>query len=212
MSDLSDLSNALTKGDYEVAESLTKSMLSQGVGADKIINQSIMITLQDVGEKFSAGEAFIPEMLIAARTAQKVIEILRPKLEESGVKPLGKVIIGTVQGDLHDLGKNIVTMMLKGGGFKVQDLGVDVKPAAFIEAIKTHKPEILALSCLLTTTMASVPLVINAIKEAGLRDQVKIMIGGPPTSDAFAQAVGADFFGKDAHVAVQLARKIVGVA
>ena len=212
MSDLSDLNKALTKGDYEAAENLTKSMISQGVAADKIINESIMTTLQDVGEKFSAGEVFIPEMLIAAKTAQKVIDILKPRLEESGMKPLGKVIIGTVHGDLHDLGKNIVTMMLKGGGFQVQDLGVDVKPAAFIEAIKTHKPEILALSCMLTTTMASVPLAIKAIKEAGLRDQIKIMIGGPPTSDAFVQQAGADFYGKDAYVAVKLAQKIVGVA
>jgi 5-methyltetrahydrofolate--homocysteine methyltransferase len=212
MPDLRELSMALSKGDYTAAENLTKQMLSQGITADTIINQGIMATLQDVGEKFSAGEIYIPEMLVAAKTAQKVIDILKPRLAESGAKPRGKVVIGTVQGDLHDLGKNIVTMMLNGGGFQVQDLGVDVKPAAFVEAINKHKPEILALSCMLTTTMASIPLAINAIKEAGLRDQVKIMIGGPPTSDAFVQKVGADFYGKDAHVAVQLAKKIVGVA
>ena len=130
-------------------------------------------------------------------------------MAEAGVEPIGRVVIGTVKGDLHDLGKNIVTLMLRGAGFEVQDLGIDVSPESFIEAIKSFNPQVLALSCLISTTMQSIPLAIDSFREAGVRDQVKIMIGGPPTSDKFANDVGADFCGRDAQIGVEIAQSIV---
>jgi len=208
MSHLENLNQAINNGQYAAAEESAQAVLDSGSSADELI-EAIMTTLDGVGQRFSAGEVFIPEMMVSAKTAQKAIDVLAPVLTGNERKPLGQVVIGTVKGDLHDLGKNIVTLMLRGAGFEVFDLGTDVSPDMFIGAIKEHKPQVLALSCLISTTMKSLPLTIEAIEEAGIRDQVKIMIGGPPTSDVYAHKIGADYYGKDAQIGVEIAKKVI---
>jgi 5-methyltetrahydrofolate--homocysteine methyltransferase len=163
--------------------------------------------LDITGKQFSAGECYIPEMLVAARASQKGLNILNPLLAKSGFNPRGKVIMGTVKGDLHDIGKNIVAMMLKGAGFHVIDLGFDVAPEKFVHSLKTGNAQILGMSCLLTTTMVSMEETMEALRKAGLYGKVKVMIGGPPTTDDFARDIGADFRGKDAYEGVEQAKR-----
>ncbi len=207
MSEYEGLVTAVQQGDFTETQNLVNALLNQGKSPDEIIREGIVVALDIVGKRFSAGECYIPEMLVAARASQRGLDVLTPLLVRTGFKPRGKVVIGTVRGDLHDIGKNIVAMMLKGAGFHVLDLGFDVGPEKFVNSLKTENAQILAMSCLLTTTMISMQETIDALREADLYGKVKVMIGGPPTTDDFAQEIGADFRGKDAYEGVEQAKR-----
>ncbi len=209
MSLYEELVKSVQRGDYTGTKNLIKALLDKGKSPDEIIEKGIVVALDVIGKQFSAGECYIPEMLVAARASQKGLDILSPLLVKMDYKPRGKVVIGTVRGDLHDIGKNIVAMMLKGTGFHVIDLGFDVGPEKFVKALETEKAQILAMSCLLTTTMISMENAMDALREANLYGKVKVMIGGPPTTDDFAKEIGADFRGKDAYEAVEQAKRFV---
>ena len=209
MSEYEGLVRAVEQGDFTETQNLVKTLLNQGKSPDEIIQGGIVLALDIVGKRFSAGECFIPEMLVAARASQRGLDILNPLLVKTGFKPRGTVVIGTVKGDLHDIGKNIVAMMLRGAGFHVVDLGFDVGSEKFVNSLNTENAQILAMSCLLTTTMISMQETIDALREAGLYGKVKVMIGGPPTTDDFAQEIGADFRGKDAYMGVEQAKRFV---
>jgi len=210
MASLAAMAQAVEKGDRETAVRLVKEALSEKVSPEKILNEGLIAAMDAVGRKFTKNEIFIPEMLIAARAMNGAMEVLEPILVKTGVKPRGKVVIGTIKQDLHDIGKNLVAMMLKGGGFQVVDLGVDVSPQKFVEAAKQGGIQIVALSALLTTTMPNMKEVIGALKAAKLK--VKTMIGGAPVTQAFADEIGADGYAADAGSAVDLATKLVGAA
>jgi len=207
MSEYEGLVTAVQQGDFTEAQTLVKALLNQGKSPDEIIREGIVVALDIVWKQFSAGKCYIPEMLVAARASQKGLDVLSPLLAKTGFKPKGTVVIGTVKGDLHDIGKNIVAMMLKGAGFHVIDLGFDVEPKKFVKSVAAENAQILAMSCLLTTTMISMEETIEALREAGLHGKVKVMIGGPPTTDDFAKEIGADFRGKDAYEAVEQAKR-----
>lgn len=194
---MEQLFELVKNGKNKEAAVRVKTLLDDGVGPEDILKKSLIPAMDEVGRLFSEGEFYLPEMLLAARAMQAAVEILQPVLIQSGVKPEAKVVIGTVRGDMHDIGKNLVRMALEGGGFEVIDLGVDVPERKFVEAIETHQPVALGLSALLTTTMNTMQKVIAVIEEAGLRDRVKIMVGGAPLSDEFAREIGADFYGAD---------------
>ncbi|MDR3203313.1 MAG: corrinoid protein [Deltaproteobacteria bacterium] len=185
---------------------LVEKELEKGTDIQKVLQEGLISAMDYVGKQFSEGELFVPEMLMAAQTMKKGLEILKPKLGTSGGSSAGTIIIGTVKGDLHDIGKNLVGMMLEGGGFEIVDLGVDVEPKAFVEAAKTNKAKIVGLSALLTTTMPAMEETIKALKEAGL--SVKTMVGGAPVTKAFADKIGATGYSEDAPGAVELARKL----
>jgi methylmalonyl-CoA mutase cobalamin-binding domain/chain len=209
MGDFTNLTQAILEGQYAAAEDEAGRLLTSGDPPDEVI-RSITATLNEVGQRFSSGEVFIPEMLVSAKAAQRAIDALAPALAGTERKTLGRIVMGSVKGDLHDLGKNVLALMLRGAGFEVLDLGINVSEGSFVCAIQEFKPQIVALSCLITTTMQSIPLTISAIEKAGLRSTIKVMIGGPPTSDVYAQKSGADFYGKDAQVGVEFARRVVG--
>ncbi len=198
---LDKIYESILDGDAPGASEGVQEALDLGGDPSVILNQGMIEAMGEVGALYEAQEIFVPEMLIAARAMKAGLAILRPKLVEGGVEPIGKVILGTVQGDLHDIGKNLVGMMMEGKGFEVIDLGIDVPHAKFVEAVREHQPEILGMSALLTTTMTSMKTVIEALKEAGLREQVKVMVGGAPITGAFAESVGADRFSPDASAA-----------
>lgn len=206
MASYEELMKFIQEGNFAETQNQVKILLEEGKSPDGIIQKGIIEALDIVGKKFTKGDCYIPEMLVAAKASQKGLEIVKPLLVKTGFKPAGKIVLGTVKGDIHDIGKNIVAMMLEGAGFQVIDLGYDVAPEKFIETLKTEKAQILALSCLITTTMISMKNTLDAIKEAGLLGKVKIMIGGPPTTEEFAKKIGADFRGKDAYDAVEQAR------
>ncbi|HEX30270.1 TPA: cobalamin-binding protein [Candidatus Poribacteria bacterium] len=212
MADLNALAEAIINGRKEEAEQITKQALDEGLSPAEVLNEGLIKGMSVVGEKFKNNEFYVPEVLIAARAMKSAIEILRPLLSESGVEPVGKVAIGTVKGDLHDIGKNLVAMMLEGGGFQVIDLGIDVGPEKFIQAVSDQEVQIVAMSALLTTTMPSMKVTIDALKEAGLRDKVKILIGGAPVTQAYADEIGADGYARDAASAVDKAKELLGVA
>ncbi len=191
-----------------VVESIEQA-LSDGIEPAKILNEGMIAAMGEVGKLFEEGEYFVPEMLIAARAMQKGLEILKPYLSEDDVQSPGKVVIGTVKGDLHDIGKNLVAMMLEGAAFEVVDLGTDVSPERFIAAVKDSGAQIIAMSALLTTTMTNMKTTIEALKEAGIRDQVKVMIGGAPITQNYADQIGADGFAEDASRAVARARQLL---
>ncbi len=191
-----------------VVESIEQA-LSAGVGPAKILNEGMIAAMGEVGRLFEEGEYFVPEMLIAARAMQKGLELLKPYLSEDDVQSPGKIVIGTVKGDLHDIGKNLVAMMLEGAAFEVIDLGTDVSPERFITAVKESGAQIIAMSALLTTTMTNMKTTIEALKEAGIRDQVKVMIGGAPITQNYADQIGADGFAEDASRAVARARQLL---
>jgi 5-methyltetrahydrofolate--homocysteine methyltransferase len=203
------LVKVIQQGDYVETQNLVKALLDQGKSPDEIIQEGMVVALDIVGKKFSAGECYIPEMLVAARASQKGLDILSPLLAKTRFKPRAKVVIGTVKGDLHEIGKNILVMMLKGAGFHLIDLGFDVAPEKFVKTLETENAQILAMSCLLTTTMISMENTMDALREAGLSGKVKVMIGGPPTTDDFAKQIGADFRGRDAYEGVQQAKLFV---
>jgi 5-methyltetrahydrofolate--homocysteine methyltransferase len=191
-----------------VAQQVTDA-LQAGLSPDVILKDGLIAAMNEVGQLFESGEYYVPEMLIAARAMQAGLKLLKPTLVDSGVKASGRVVIGTVAGDLHDIGKNLVGMLLEGAGFEVVDLGTDVQPEAYVNAVREHKPNIVALSALLTTTMPSMQAIIKALDAAGLRKQVKVIIGGAPVTQEYANRVGADGFGSDASQAVKVARSMM---
>ncbi len=209
MVDLNNVSEALQRGDAEKVAELVKQALEENLLPKDILENGLIKGMDIIGEKFKKNEVYVPEVLVSARAMHAGMSILRPKLTETGVKNIGTVVIGTVKGDLHDIGKNLVKMMLEGAGFEVIDLGIDASPDKFVEAVKEHKPNIIAMSALLTTTMVNIPEVIKALETAGLRDKVKIMIGGAPITQNYADQIGADGCSPDAASAVDKAKTFI---
>lgn len=209
MPDLEKLHEAVIEGDWKAAASLTHAAIAAGVAPLTIVSQSLVPAMDEVGRRFECEEYFVPEMLLSARAMKASMEIVRPLLAATGAEPVGRVVIGTVKGDLHDIGKNLVASMLEGGGFEVIDLGADVAPARFIEAAVARDANLVALSALLTVTMPSMKTTIDAFQSAGLRNRVKIMVGGAPVTQRYADAIGADGYSENAGSAVALARKLV---
>jgi len=204
-----DLKVAVIDMEVERAVELTKKALDEGKKAEDIMNSSLVLAMDIVGEQYDKGEKYVPEMLLSAKAMKAAMELLRPLLVESGVKMRGKIAIGTVEGDLHDIGQNLVSMMLEGAGFEVINLGAETPADTFVESVKENKPDIVGMSALLTTTMLHMPEVIDALKEAGLRDQIKVMIGGAPVTQEYADEIGADGYAPDAASAVKLANKLL---
>ena len=204
MSDLNGLAQMVIKGDYAGAKSLTQQLIDHGVDPLEIISQGLMAGMNVVGVRFKSGEMFVPEVMMSAKAMSTGIELVKPLIADKDMPSAGKVLIGTVKGDLHDIGKKLVVMMLESAGFEVIDLGVDIEPAAFVKAVREHKPQVIGMSALLTTTMLSMKDTIDILKEEGLRDTVKIMIGGAPISHEFATQIGADGYAPDAAAATEL--------
>ena len=209
MSLLEQISTAVQQGKAKDVVALVQEALDSGTTAQQILDEGLLKGMSILGVKFKNNEVFVPEVLIAARALNRGTELLKPRLVEEGVEPIGRVVIGTVKGDLHDIGKNLVKMMLEGAGFAVIDLGVDVSEEKFIEAVKEHKPQILALSALLTTTMNNQQTVIEALKAADLRNKVKVMVGGAPVTQSFCDLIGADAYAPDAASAAEVAKSFV---
>ncbi len=209
MVDLNNVSEALQRGDTEKVEELVKQALEENLLPKDILENGLIKGMDIIGAKFKKNEVYVPEVLIAARAMHAGMSILRPKLAETGVKNIGKVVMGTVKGDLHDIGKNLVIMMLEGAGFEVIDLGIDVSEEKFVEAVKVHQPNIIGMSALLTTTMINMEEVIKALEATGLRDKVKIMIGGAPITQNYADQIGADGYSPDAASAVDKAKSFI---
>jgi corrinoid protein of di/trimethylamine methyltransferase len=210
MYDLSALRNAVIEGQVSGSVSAARQALECGVQPLDLISQAIGPAMAQVGKLFEEGEYFVPELLMAARATKEIFVILRPLLAQSGAQPAAHVVLGTVQGDLHDIGKNLVAAMLEGGGFEVTDLGVDVPPEAFVAAVKKKPVQIVGLSALLTTTMPAMKTTIEAFRVAGLREQIKIMVGGAPVTRAYAESIGADGYSETAAASVDLARRLAG--
>jgi len=202
---LEDLSTAIQEGRAKDVLALIQSGLDEGLSAQRLLDDGLLSGMSLLGARFKNNEVFVPEVLIAARALNRGTEMLKPRLIEAGVEPKGKAVIGTVKGDLHDIGKNIVKMMLEGTGFAVVDLGVDVTDERFVEALRENTPDILCLSALLTTTMEQQRLVVKAVTDAGLRDRVKILVGGAPVTPGFCNEIGADGYAPDAASAAELA-------
>jgi methylmalonyl-CoA mutase cobalamin-binding domain/chain len=196
-------------GNAPAVKDLTNEGLALGMDPETLLYDALIPSLEEVGARFERGDFFVPEMLIAARAMQGALDILRPLLAETGAKPIGTVVMGTVKGDVHDIGKNLVNIMMEGAGFTVHDLGVNVTPERFIEQIQEHEPDIVGFSAFLTTTMPMFKANINAIEKAGLRDKVIVMVGGAPVTQEYATAVGADGYAADASTAVRLARTLI---
>lgn len=209
MAELRKIHEAILIGDLQTSVNVTKEALEEGTDPQSIIREYMIPAMDKIGKKFEQNECFVPELLMAARAMKGSLELLKPLLAETGAKPEGKVIIGTVKGDLHDIGKNIVASMLEGGGFEVKNLGVDVPPDKIVAEVKENDYNIVALSALLTTTMPAMKDVIEALKDAGLRDKVKVIIGGPAVTQEFCEEIGADGTSDNANGAVGLARELV---
>ena len=207
MADLKALADAVIKGDQDSAVEITKTALSEGTAAKSVLDEGLIAGMAIIGARFKKNEVYIPEVLIAARAMKMAMEILEPELVKAGVEPVAKFLIGTVQGDLHDIGKNLVAMMLKGAGFEVIDLGVDIGPENFVEQARTAGAQVIGMSALLTTTMPAMEKTINALKEAGV--SAKIMIGGAPVTQDYADRVGAHGYAADAASAVDIAKTLV---
>jgi 5-methyltetrahydrofolate--homocysteine methyltransferase len=199
----------ILKGDMPAVQEATKAAMGEGVAAGELLNEAMIPAMAEVGRLFEANEYYVPEMLIAARAMKAGLQIVRPGLIEEKVEPKGKVALGTVKGDLHDIGKNLVSIMIEGAGFEIVDLGVDVGPEAFVKAAQ-EGAQILGLSALLTTTMPSMKATIEALQEAGIRDSVKVIIGGAPVTQKYADEIGADGYGRDAASAANLAKELIG--
>ncbi|MBS3757026.1 MAG: corrinoid protein [Desulfobacterales bacterium] len=209
--DLGKIAEALIAGKVEEVDKMTKESLDGGVAAEELLNKGLIAGMDVVGQRFKAGDMFIPEVLRSAKAMSAGMEHLRPALAESDTKQAGTLVIGTVEGDLHDIGKNLVGMMFEGAGFKVVNLGIDLKPQVFVDAVKEHKPQLLGMSALLTTTMPKMGETINALKEAGVRDQVKIMVGGAPVTEEYAKEIGADLYGANAASSVDKGKAELGL-
>lgn len=210
MADMEALAQAVISGKAPDAKALTEAALAEGVAPGSILDDGLVAGMNVVGVKFKNNEFYVPEVLIAARAMAKAMEVLEPELAKSGVEPVGTVAIGTVKGDLHDIGKNLVAMMLKGAGFSVMDLGVDVKPEKFVEAVK-NGAGIVALSALLTTTMPAMKETIEALKAEGIRDKAFVMIGGAPVTQNYSDEIGADGYSADAASAVDKAKELLKI-
>ena len=210
MAKLSDLHNAIVKGNLELAVSTTQEALQENIDPQTLISDYLIKGMEEIGTQFEAGKAYVPNLLMSARAMKGALELLKPYMEnDKNTISLGKVVIGTVKGDLHDIGKNLVSSMLEGCGFEVINLGVDRSVEKFVEAAKEHKANIVCMSALLTTTMVYMKEVIKAFEKAGIRNDVKIMIGGAPLSEKFAEEIGADGYSDNANAAVTLARKLL---
>jgi 5-methyltetrahydrofolate--homocysteine methyltransferase len=207
---LQSVAAKLYAGEAEEVARLVKEALDQGVAPGDVLAGGLIAGMDEVGKDFKAGELFVPEVLIAARAMHAGMGVLRPLLAESDVTSAGKIVIGTVKGDLHDIGKNLVKMMMEGAGFETIDLGTDVGPEVFVDAVREHQPNVVGMSALLTTTMAQMKAIVEALEEAGLRSSVKVIVGGAPVTAAFAEEIGADAYGADAASAVDVARSLVG--
>jgi 5-methyltetrahydrofolate--homocysteine methyltransferase len=210
--EIQQLINAVILGNAPEAKSLAEAALTDGVAPAAIVNDGLIAAMGVVGERFGRGEIYVPEMLLSARAMQTALAVLEPLMSKSEVGARGTVVIGTVKGDVHDIGKNIVAIMLKGSGFTVHDLGVDVPAERFVEAIQELQPDVLGISALLTTTMPAMQVVIDALVAAGLRDHVKVLVGGAPVTEEFAQSIGADGYGRDAGDAAEQAKQLIAAA
>ncbi|MGB5875295.1 MAG: corrinoid protein [Bacteroidota bacterium] len=208
MADLKQLYDAILVGNNKLAREITEKALADKEDPQTLVQQYMIPAMDEVGRRYEANEYFVPELLIAARAMKASLELIRPLLVEGGVEPAGRVAIGTVKGDLHDIGKNLVAAMLEGAGFEVIDLGVDVTADKFISAVKEGKATLVAMSALLTTTMNTMKTTVEAFKSSGVRENVKIMIGGAPVTDKYAEEIGADGYSSNANGAVALARKL----
>jgi 5-methyltetrahydrofolate--homocysteine methyltransferase len=208
---LEKMAETLIAGKVDEVTELTQQALDADISSKDILEKGLLAGMEVVGKRFKANDMFIPEVLRCAKCMHGAMEILRPLLAETGVETAGTFVIGTVKGDLHDIGKNLVGMMFEGAGFKVIDLGIDLEPAAFVDAIKQHKASLFGMSALLTTTMPKMGETINAINEAGIRDQVKIMIGGAPVTAEFAKEIGADAYASNAASAVDKGKELLGL-
>ena len=208
MSNMNAIITAVKDGRKKIVEQLVKDALAEGVSAESILNEGLIVGMTELGEMFKTGEVYVPEILVAARAMKAGTTILKPLLVDENVQSLGTVAIGTVKGDLHDIGKNLVGMMLEGNGFTVVDLGEDVAPEKFVEAVK-NGAQAIGMSALLTTTMPNMQVTIQALKDAGLRDQVKVLVGGAPITQEFADQIGADGYSTDAASAAELAKKLI---
>ncbi|MBZ4686537.1 MAG: methyltransferase cognate corrinoid protein [Clostridiales bacterium] len=210
MANFEELSNAVIAGNEAKVKELTQKAIDEGVEAIDIINEGLIPGMTVVGTRFKAGEMFVPEVLMSARAMQGGMELVKPLIADTDMPSAGTVVLGTVKGDLHDIGKNLVGMMMESAGFKVINMGVDVSAEKFVEAVKEHKPQVVALSALLTTTMLAMKDVIELLKEEGLRDDVKVLVGGAPVSQDFADEIGADGYAPDAASATDLVKSLLG--
>jgi 5-methyltetrahydrofolate--homocysteine methyltransferase len=209
--DLDALKEAVILGDVKGSILLTEVAIQAGHSAQKILEEALAPAMEIVGDKFRCNEVYVPEVLVAARAMKKSLALLKPLLTQTGVKPVATAVIGTVKGDLHDIGKNLVCMMLEGAGFEVVDVGADVAPEKFVQAVKDTKAQILGISTLLTTTMLGMKDVLRALEQADLRKQVKVMVGGAPVTQSFADEIGADAYGESAAVAADKAKELLGI-
>jgi len=207
MADLEALADAIIKGDQNAAVEITKAALDEGTAAESVLNNGLIAGMDVIGDRFKRNEVYIPEVLIAARAMKSAMEILEPELVKAGVKPIGRLLIGTVQGDLHDIGKNLVAMMLKGAGFEVIDLGVDASPERFVEQARSTAVQLIGMSALLTTTMPAMEKTIKALNDASV--SAKVMIGGAPVTQGYADRIGASGYAADAASAVDVAKSLV---
>jgi len=212
MDPLDAIYEAILDGDGNLVEEHTRAALDSGQSADAILKQALIPAMNEVGALYEAGEYFVPEMLVAARAMKAGLAVIKPLLVDSDVEPVGKVVIGTVKVDMHDVGKNLVAMMLEGAGFEIVDLGIDVGAEKFVAAVEEHGADVVAMSALLTTTMVNMRSTVEALEAAGFRDRVKVIVGGAPVSDEFARQIGADGYAADAGQAAKLAKELVGVA
>lgn len=211
MSEFSPLRDAVIEGDAKRSKEITAEALARGVEPLTLVNHYMIPAMDIVGRKFETNEYFVPELLLSARAMKAAMELIRPLLASRGTEPIGRVVIGTVKGDLHDIGKNLVAAMLEGGGFEVYDLGVNVPPDRFIAKVRETNAHIVGMSALLTTTMPNMRVTIEAFKAAGMRENVKILVGGAPVTPRFAEQIGADGYGENAPSAVALAKKLLGI-
>ena len=207
---LQKISEELQRGNYEQMPEFIQQALDAGIAASRILKEGLVFGMSVVGEQFQNDEIFLPDVLISAKAMQAGMTILRPKLMEAGVKLSGKIVMGTVKGDIHDIGKNLVAMLLEGAGYQVIDLGIDVPPEKFVEAVKSNRADVVGLSALLTITMPLMKEVIESLLESGIRNNVKVLVGGAPVTEQFAQEIGADGYAPDAHTAVQKVRELIG--
>jgi len=212
VSDFKALTESVIKGDIKTALAETQSALDAGSNARDILDKGLIAAMDEVGERFTKGLIFVPQMLRSAKTMQQCMKLLEPLFEEGDVTSKGKVLIVTVKGDLHDIGKNLVSMMIEGAGFTITDLGVDVPPEKFVQKAQEIEPDIVAMSALLSTTMPAMPQTIEALQKAGIRDKVKVMIGGAPVTEKYAQEIEADSYASDAGSAVSKAKKLLGIS
>ena len=208
MHDLSALRKAVIEGEAADSIAAARQALDEGIAPLDLISHGVSPAMAEVGRLFEEGEYFVPELLMSARATKEIFQIIRPLLAASGAEPAGRIVLGTVQGDLHDIGKNLVAAMLEGGGFEVTDLGVDVAPEVFVDAVRKHPVQIVGLSALLTTTMPAMKKTIEAFREAGIREQVKIIVGGAPVTKTYAESIGADGYSENAASSVDLARRL----